>query len=80
MLVVGKSHVRADKYLVFNYSTVPDITATFDGNVIANANVVFDEAVAIYVAVGADPSSGEYYGKLPDMAAMTYVTALAIGE
>jgi hypothetical protein len=43
--------------------------SVFDGDPIANDDVVLDEYVRTYVAVPTDLSSGQYNHELPDLSA-----------
>ena len=64
--VVCKRSVRANKYVVTDPQTVPQLHATLDGDAITNNDVVLDQAMRADVAVLAYHGVWQHDYKLPD--------------
>ena len=47
-MVVGEGDVRADEYIVLQADAVPKLNSAFNGNAVADYDIVFDEAMGAY--------------------------------
>ncbi len=65
--VVGKRRVGADENPVAEADAVPKIDAAFDGDPVADHDVVFNENVGVDVATAPDLRSRKDMGKFPNL-------------
>lgn len=63
--VVGKGDVRANKYIVFQGYSIPELDTTLDSDAVTYDDLVLDEDVITYVAVFADCRTWQDVGKGP---------------
>ena len=63
---VGKGHIGADKNIVTNAQTVPQLHVTFDSDAVANDNVELNQAVLANITVFAYLVTGLHNDELPD--------------
>jgi len=80
LFVVGESDVWANKHIVAHTQTVPQLHAAFDGDTVADDNVIFDQAVGADVAVLANLRAGKDNDELPNSRVCADGEGLDVGQ
>jgi hypothetical protein len=66
VLVIGKRDVGADKNIIANAQSVPQLHAALDGDPVTENHIVLNQTVRANIAVLSDPGTSQDDHKLPD--------------
>lgn len=64
--IIGECDIGTDEDIIFDGDSVPELDAAFDGDVISQGDIIFNKALGIDIAVGADGGTWKDDAELPD--------------
>jgi hypothetical protein len=78
--IIGKGGIGSDEDVIADAQAVPELNPAFDGDTVADDDIIFNEDVGTDVAVRSDSGLGEHDDKLPDAGAVSNVGGGDVGE
>jgi hypothetical protein len=76
--IIGERRIGADKYVIAESDTIPNLNAALEGNSIADTDIIFNEYMVADIAIFTDVRVGQEVcecpnsGSLPDMFSFHY--------
>ena len=68
-----------DRDIIFQGDAIPDLDATFDGDIITNDHIVLDETMGTYITILPYLSMREDHTELPDVGTLRHVRVHTVG-
>jgi hypothetical protein len=79
-LVIGKSGIWANKDVIFEMHTIPELNPTFNRDPISNDDIIFYKHMVAHIAFIPDYGTGKNIYECPDTRPMTYLVCLHQGS